>query len=202
MSNNYNTSVYTNVNISKKQLPKINCSIDVLSRDIRLTKNPLKKTILKNFLDIKMKEITFDTSINIDTNSTYKHNIKKKEVKSILKKKPNQEFGEYDKEEKIKAYKELIKDDANEKTAETREIIRGKTERKWDSHTLSDQKYEKYVKEDSMNNKLMERLNSEIDFRTRDEKNKIVKPFEDDDSYDGNDIMNEYASIRIAKKNI
>jgi hypothetical protein len=202
MSNNYNTSVYTNVNISKKQLPKINCSIDVLSRDIRLTKNPLKKTILKNFLDIKMKEITYDTSINIDTNSTYKHDIKKKEVKSILKKKPNQEFGEYDKEEKIKAYKELIKDDANEKTAETREIIRGKTERKWDSHTLSDPKYEKYVKEDSMNNKLMERLNSEIDFRTRDEKNKIVKPFEDDDSYDGNDIMNEYASIRIAKKNI
>jgi hypothetical protein len=202
MSNNYNTNIYTDVNIGKKQLPKINCSIDVLSRDIRLTKNPLKKTILKNFLDIKMKEITYDTTIN--TCSIYKHNVKNREVKSILKKKSNisREPYEPDKEDKIKAYKELIKENTYEKTAETREIIRGKTERKWDSHTLSDPKYEKYVKEDSMNNKLMERLNSEIDFRTRDEKNKIVKPFEDDDNYDGNDIMNEYASIKIAKKNI
>ena len=62
------------------------------------------------------------------------------------------------------------------------------------------------MEEDAMNNKMMERLNSEIDFRlTGDDKIKIVKPFENQhapsvtDEYAAYDGISDYEERRERK---
>lgn len=50
---------------------------------------------------------------------------------------------------------------------------------RWRSKDLNDPKYARYVKEDRLNNKMMERLNSEIDFLAEGRSmSTIVKPFD------------------------
>ena len=63
---------------------------------------------------------------------------------------------------------------------------RGRMEKVFQNEALSDPNYAKYLREDKMNNRLMERLNSEIDFRMHSDNNKrvIVKPFEENTTYD------------------
>ena len=47
--------------------------------------------------------------------------------------------------------------------------------------TIKDPRYDNYVREDKLNNKMMERLNTEIDFRTEARSSEIIKPFDDAD---------------------
>jgi len=63
---------------------------------------------------------------------------------------------------------------------------RGKNEDKWE---IIDEKipaeYSRYIEEDMMNNRLMERLNSEIDFRINDNLiDSMSKPYDDHHTYD------------------
>lgn len=52
--------------------------------------------------------------------------------------------------------------------------------RRWRSEDLNDPKYARYAEEDKLNNRMMERLNTEIDFRQDDRsRSQIVKPFDD-----------------------
>ena len=179
---------------------KINCTIDELTKDIKKTKDPLKKAILKKFIDIKTNEIrknnqdpyievlsetmtdsdTIKEINNPRTNHT-SENKDQKEIKSILKR---QEIGliELDKASKMKAYQELVNENNKQNDKNMIEKIRGKGENKWNNDTLNDPQYTKYVKEDFMNNKLMERLNTEIDFRhSEGKKIQIQKPFDEND---------------------
>ena len=103
----------------------------------------------------------------------------KHELNRILKQQ-KEGLNELDKVTKIKAYIDMIDD--NKRDADRREIEknRGKREHEWESKGIYDPRYVKYQKDDTMNNKMMERLNSEIDFRT-DENGKvqIERPFDD-----------------------
>lgn len=186
----------------------LNCTVDDLMRDIRDTKDPIRKTILKKFLDLKVREMraaTEDPSLDgisdndsvddiledaesedqsdteQDTDeSKNKHGKNKKNVElDHILKKQKESLSELDKLHKIKAYAELIEDNKKDKDTQDIEQHRGgKTERVWGS--TYDPRYIKYAKEDTMNNKVMERLNSEIEFRNEDgTRTQIEKPFDD-----------------------
>ena len=188
----------------------IRCSIDELRYDIRQTDDPIKKTMLKKFLDIKMNQLRSidddpsldDLSENSISEETEKSEdsedsdvandeskIKKdkerlaakKELDNIMKKQ-EESFNELDKLAKIKAYVSMINENRKDNDQQELIIKRGKTEGMWQNKDLYDPRYIKYQKEDVMNNKLMERLNSEIDFRIDDAgRMRVEKPFDDGD---------------------
>ena len=163
-------------------------TIGELMRDIRNTQDPIRKTILNKFIAIKVREVriinkdpsldglsddmSIDDILNKSTQNTDVSDIIKKQNESLL---------ELDKLHKMRVYTELIND--NKKDIDLNNIEKrrgGDTERMWGS--TYDPRYIKYAKEDTMNNKVMERLNSEIDFRNEDEKrDQIEKPFNDGD---------------------
>lgn len=72
---------------------------------------------------------------------------------------------------------------------------------KWNSKDLNDPKYAKYVKEDRLNNKMMERLNSEIEFMI-DERSptNIVKPFDSGPGMNQNVLKDSVRSRRDKKR--
>lgn len=82
---------------------------------------------------------------------------------------------------KLQAYKQLLDENQQETNLEDIHNTRGKIEKKWESKNIYDPKYINLQKNDHLNNKLMERLNSEIDFMHQDNRNiTIEKPFDDD----------------------
>lgn len=123
------------------------------------------------------------------------HKLKKhnEELDNIIKKQ-RESLSELDKLNKIKAYAELLEDNKKDKDNEDIEQTRGKTEKVWGS--IYDPKYIKYAKEDTLNNKVMERLNSEIDFRLEDNgRIQIVKPFAEGDQ----DATEQFAKYEQTK---
>jgi hypothetical protein len=196
----------------------IKCTVDDLMYDIRTTSDPIRRTILKHFLEIKIRTMRAeqeDPSLEDLSNDDYEletntdelesktpsdekkdnpgsesetnmsdEELKKLELEKILKKQKDS-LTQLDKlskgkitRDKMKAYMDIIEDNKRESDEEEIHMTRGKTERIWGS--TYDPRYAKYVKEDSMNNKMMERLNSEIEFRC-DETGKlnVEKPFSD-----------------------
>lgn len=184
------------------------CTVDDLMHDIRTTPDPIRQTILKHFLEIKIRNMRAEQedpsledlsddnceSETGDTNSDEKKDmsktnlsveeLKKIELEKILKKQKdsltqldNLSKGKVTRD-KIKAYIDIIEDNKRESDEREIHMTRGKTEHVWGS--TYDPRYAKYVKEDTMNNKMMERLNSEIEFRC-DETGKmnVEKPFGD-----------------------
>lgn len=133
---------------------------------------------------------------NNNSNNKEKNTISLKSSKSskeleMILKKQNSSLSELEKLNKIKAYAELVQETQKEKDQEIITNIRGKNEKVWNSDTLYDPKYAKYVKEDVVNNKLMERLNSEIDFRHDEgDKQLMEKPY--DDNYGGSDMFAKF----------
>ena len=190
----------------------MNCTVDDLMHDIRTTSDPIRRTILKHFLDIKIRKMRAEqedpsledlsndnceseTKTNETDSDEKKENNdpdknlsieeqKKLELEKILKKQKDS-LTQLDKitkgkvtRDKMKAYMDIIEDNKRETDEQEIQKTRGETERVWGS--TYDPRYAKYVKEDTMNNKMMERLNSEIEFRC-DETGKInvEKPFDD-----------------------
>lgn len=211
----------------------LHCTVDELIRDIRDTKDPIRKTILKKFLDLKTREMRAaeedpsldgisgnesvddiledaeqeeqcdddskdhnDEDTHDDTNRSKK--TKKNAELDVILKKQKESLSELDKLNKIKAYADMIEDNKKDKDNQDIEQHRGKTERVWGS--TYDPRYIKYAKEDTMNNKVMERLNSEIDFRNEDGKrNQIEKPF-DDGALDATEPFARYEATADDKK--
>jgi hypothetical protein len=198
--------------LSKTNYPSqrfyINSSVNDLTKDIKETSDPLRKVILQKFLDIKIQElrsIQEDPSIeglsdddtsneSVNTNDQEKNNNKnetkyeknKKELEAIFKKQ-NESLSELEKANKMKAYAEILSDNQRESDQETLEKVRGKAERAWSGAGATyDPKYINFAKDDSMNNKMMERLNSEIEFRcdeeNRQKKPLVERPFDDGDA--------------------
>lgn len=224
--------------------PKINASAEELMRDIKITDDPIKKTLLKKFLDLKIAEmrmesedpsldglsvdmdsdlsdnISVDKSINSEDMNENEDNIhseqeqtsrvsgykksdiinKKKTEKSHksikrfkdMMKKQESSLSELDNITRVKAYAALIEDNRIDTDKRELEKTRGKLEKVWEGHKTYDPRYIKYQKEDIMNNRLMERLNSEIDFRIDGDNKRIIeKPF-DVNEPDDTDVYARY----------
>lgn len=196
---------------------EIKSSVSDLTNDIRKTNDPIKRTMLMKFLDIKMcqeradlDDPSLDDLSNVSNESipTVKSKTKNTELDEIMKLQKDS-LGELDKISKIKAYVSMI--DENKKDADKQDIenVRGKREQLWQSKDIYDPRYVKYQKEDAMNNKMMERLNSEIDFRTDDTgKIKIEKPFDDEfddtEQFARYERSSEHSSnrVKLSKKQI
>lgn len=152
----------------------INCSIDKLKKDIIQTDELIKKTILQRLLDIKLKQEE-DQERSNRIMVINKKNVGRK-INNILKTQQKS----LNMLEVINNIKSKENDTASKKRENDRVIlnsVRGKNESKWKSSY--DPKYAKYMKEDIMNNRMMERLNSEIDFRQSNyDKSVIEKPFD------------------------
>lgn len=180
---------------------RIICSIDDLTHDIKTTKDPIRRVMLKKFLEMKMSQMRAeadDPSLDgLSDDSTSEFNrpkdvrdgesekdegkgLKTKgELDQILKQQ-NDGLKDLDRLDKIKAYVALIDDNKKDEDQKEIEKKRGSREHMWESKGIYDPRYVKYQKEDSMNNRVMERLNSEIDFRIDEHKKvKIEKPFDD-----------------------
>ena len=153
----------------------INRSINELIIDIEKSDNPIKKTILQRLLDIKTLQIKEQEYNNI---RVVNKNQTNKKINKILR---TQELS-LNMLERINNIKSKDDNIMNEKKMNDVEILnksRGSNESKW--KISYDPIYAKYMKEDIMNNKMMERLNSEIDFRqTECDKTIIEKPFDND----------------------
>lgn len=133
---------------------KINKSITGLKRDISTTADPIKKALLIEFLKLKVNET--NKSANILSGIIKEQNMSIDKLKKV---------NAMSNECQNKAYNDLI--------AESTKIT-----------TPFDQNYAKYVENDKLNNKLAERLNSEIEFVTGPSEDKITKPFDDIDEHD------------------
>jgi hypothetical protein len=207
---------------------RLDCTLETLINDIKKTTDPIRKTILKKFLDIKIREIRSDKeskqngnmdNISLDSlsdsvsdesdkkqkteNNKSKKSNKNTEISDIIKSQ-KKSLSELDKLTKIKAYNKILEDNKKEKDIKDIVQTRGKTESVWG--TTYDPRYAKFAKEDNMNNRLMERLNTEIDFRQDgNDKIKIEKPFDDRD-LDETEPFAKYEALKnnkviIKKKN-
>jgi hypothetical protein len=193
---------------------KINSSIDDIIKDLESSNDPIRSTILKKFLDIKVKaeygenaraDLSFliKKKKNQNTSAHAQAQVREdvdKELDEIIESQ-NTSLSELEKINKIKAYAELISENKKDNDKKIIENTRGRVEKQWETDDLYDPRYIKYVKEDSMNNKMMERLNSEIDFRLN-ESNKISieAPFDADDENNNIDTYARYNSIRYNSK--
>lgn len=162
----------------------INCSVNDLKTDIANTEDPIKKTILERFLDIKLKQIKDqenDNKIRV-INKRYTDN----KINKIL----STQQASLNMLERINNIKSKDANIVNKKKINDVNVLnssRGTNESKW--NTIHDPKYVKYMKEDIMNNRVMERLNSEIDFIHEGcNKTVIEKPFDNIDT----DINDNY----------
>lgn len=106
------------------------------------------------------------------TNIQDNKNTKQEQINDIIKRQ-NQGLSDLD---KINAYKKIIQENENEKG----------NKKPWNpgdkiGEAVNDPKYSKFLKEESMNNKLMERFTTEIDFKNDENKKMpIEKPFDED----------------------
>ena len=152
----------------------INRSINGLISDIKKTEEPIKKTILQRFLDIKIKQTKEQENNNRILVMNKKHTDNK--INKILATQQTS-LNMLERINNIKSKENNIMDTKKQTDVNILNKARGDNESKWE--TSYDPKYAKYMKEDTMNNRMMERLNSEIDFRQSDcDKSEIEKPFD------------------------
>lgn len=132
--------------------------------------------------------------LKIEYYSCDKKNVAQKEmIKQIAKKKKNAKLLEKQKKEKTDFTANIctiLKSKKTQKPDETFVKKRGKIEQLWESHATRfgnlEPQYREEVEKDFTNNKLMERLNCEVDFRINGKPNKkeILKPYDDKNDYD------------------
>jgi len=134
-------------------------------------KKQILKTLIKNKkIEDKQKEL-YEKKLKADTDKTLTRIIKLKEIR--------------EREKKLEEYENIMQK-------------RGNMEKHWESHKEQhqiDPRFKTELEQDYTNNKLMERLNSELDFRIN-EKSKsqdVVKPYSS--MTDGNYIEFEKNTI-------
>lgn len=137
-------------------------------------------------------------------NNDIGENIKKRTIKDIFNDQENS-LNRLDRLNKLKAYHDLIEENNKEKTYDLIKEKRGKMENVWGTDELYDPKYSKYMEEDYANNKMMERLNNEIDFRLNENKCiKIIKPYDNmsdnNDSDDSDESGDSNDNIKILRR--
>lgn len=110
-----------------------------IEKDINTTDDIICKTVLKQFLKIKL-----ETSARDKLNKL-----------NLLIQQQNESIHELTLQETKQEIKQINEND----------LERGPNEDKWEFKNLKDIRFSKMQKDDKINNKFMERLNSEIDFR-------------------------------------
>jgi hypothetical protein len=163
-----------------------------LKLDISRTTDPVRRAILIEFLKIRetqdLDRLDMDGQSD-DSNDPLEDDPK---IRAILKDQ-QKSLDKLERLKKIKAYEQLLNDNLKEKDMNEIERRRGEGERKWGTvGTMGklNPEYKKYMEEDGMNNKLMERLNSEIDFRlSGDNRTIISKPFDNEGMNDQTDTF-------------
>lgn len=157
-----------------KKSININRSVNDLITDIKNTNEPIKKTILQRLLDIKIKQVKEQDNNNKLRVINKKHIDNK--IDKILQTQESS-LNMLERINNIKSKESNIMDEKKKTDTLILNKARGENESKWKS--TYDPKYAKYMKEDIMNNRMMERLNTEIDFRHSDyDKSIIEKPFD------------------------
>lgn len=160
-----------------------------IKKDIKDCKDNIKKVILQEILKVKLDEESSNMKlddVDIDNKNVSTH------MKKILKEQQDSLDKIY-KMQKVKAYEKLLEDNEKEETNNMLKDKRGKLENEWENSNIIhnnnpfDPNYAKYIASDVNNNKLMERLNCEIDFRSDTRKNIVIKPFDNNDIDDPND---------------
>jgi len=144
----------------------------------------------KNFLNMSLGKLK-DEYYNCDDKVT------KMILKKIIKQKSEEQKIKKEKSDAIIDDLILLKAKSIEKriTTEKQQVYqkRGPMEQHWESHktnTAIDPKFKNELTSDLTNNKLMERLNIELDFRINGKKEKIIdKPYVDSD-------YGDYLSVR------
>lgn len=144
-------------NMSLIQLKK---EYNTCSSDDTVKKQILKK-IIKNKLEIEKKNKKLDNDMKNDIDT---------KLNNLIKAKENTEKDK--KAKKVKELDQIIKK-------------RGNMEQYWENtQTLEkiDDRFKPEIEHDHANNKLMERLNFELDFRIHGEKTKdVIKPYSNQD---------------------
>jgi hypothetical protein len=111
-----------------------------IEKDINTTDDIICKTLLKQFLKIKL-----ETSARDKLNKL-----------NLLIQQQNESINELTLQETKQETKQINNEI---------DLERGPNEDKWEFKNLKDIRFSKMQKDDKINNKFMERLNSEIDFR-------------------------------------
>lgn len=156
----------------------INKTSDELKDIIKRCKNPMRKEILINLLKVRLQmeddeelEDTMEISTRTDTVGL------SQEVKKLLKDQKDS-LEKISQIKKLQAYQELLQDNQKEDGMKMLAQKRGKGEMDWNNGNIYDPNYMKYMQEDHENNKMMGRLNDEIDFRSSGiKKGYIERPF-------------------------
>ena len=139
-----------------------------IEQDIKKCKDPIKKSILNSIYKLKIYN---DTEEKIIKNNEYKKNINK------IINEQHKNIDKLDNIKKFEVYRKILDDNKKDNNKLSLLFKRGKNEEMW--NTINDPEYIKYIQEDVNNNRLMERLNSEIDFRKNSVKSKkFIKPFD------------------------
>lgn len=168
------------VHIHKKNII-IRSTIKQLENDLRKTREPVRRTILIELLRAKRKEhgnmimrrLASDQEKSLNILDIIMVRDDRRKLKTERLKSHDMGKHDLDKSERMNPI-EILKNK------------RGYGEDKWESldKKIPDE-YSRLIEEDQMNNRLMERLNSEIDFRLQDDQeNEIAKPYDDHNNYD------------------
>jgi hypothetical protein len=143
--------------------------------NIRKCRDPLNLYVLQGILEEKQKKL--DALIELQK----KQDI----VENALDQLVSQQEKEYN--INTEAYQRLLLENENDRQATDK---RDKFNKQW--NRVADPKYVKMVEQDFSNNKLMERMNGELDFRLNGiDKDTILKPYSQTDEDTG-----DYVSIK------
>jgi hypothetical protein len=213
---------------------QINRTVKELMHEYNHTRDPMERFMIKNFIRIRSQQDTMTQRMKSETDSIeslseedkYDLDSEDSEEKPQKSGKRTKNIEELEELEKIKknsmrelkknkidkiredAYREMIdgdESDNEEYDNNDERDDRGQDHSRWRSEDLNDPKYAKYAKEDRLNNRMMERLNTEIDFRKEDNsRNNIVKPFDDgpgmnDDNF-GEPLATKRKSVRKSRR--
>lgn len=135
----------------------------------------------------KLMRMTLE-ELKVEYYSCDDKNVAQKElIKQIAKKKKfAKEMAKVEKEKKDynSSINLILKEKSKNPTDDTFIKRRGKIEQMWESHKTRfgnlEPQYKEEVEKDFTNNKLMERLNCEVDFRINGKKKKeILKPYDE-----------------------
>ena len=150
-----------------------------IKKELKNNKDEINKIILEDILLKKINEYR-----NLKILNEIKIKKEKENIESELDSKLDRII-EFQKEEH-----EEIKNDAYNKLIENNELEfeKEKEDKYWNKKI--DPKYKKEVESDFSNNKLMDRLNSELDFRIEGNKKNVIKPYLNNDEKDDNNYVN------------
>jgi hypothetical protein len=129
----------------------------------------MDKNLFNKYIDMSLTNLKKEYK-KCDKDNTSKRNMLKTIIKKHIKKNTSQDDkSKFDQINKLKKINHLVEK-------------RGHMEKHWESHKQNDNSnsvLQDEINMDFSNNKLMERLNCELDFRINEKKSKeIIKPYE------------------------